>query len=87
MKFLYYFWNLPRHLAIGLIRFYQKTLSPDHSFWGKAVFPRGYCKYCPSCSEYAKLALHKHGLIKGSLKSLWRVLRCNPWSKGGMDLP
>jgi len=81
------FWHLPRYIAIILVTFYQKTLSPDHSFWSKAVFPHGYCKYTPSCSEYSKLSLKKHGLILGSLKNVWRILRCNPWSKGGMDLP
>jgi uncharacterized protein len=80
-------WSLSRRMAIGLVSLYQKILSPDHSFWSKAVFPHGHCKYTPSCSEYSKLALQKHGLIKGSLKSVWRVLRCHPWSKGGLDLP
>lgn len=43
------------------------------------------CKYHPSCSQYAHDALHKHGLVKGSAKAAWRILRCNPWSKGGVD--
>jgi uncharacterized protein len=43
------------------------------------------CKYHPSCSQYATDALRKHGLVKGSLKACWRVLRCNPWSAGGVD--
>jgi len=45
------------------------------------------CKYHPSCSEYAAGALRKHGLVKGSAKTVWRVLRCNPWSHGGVDHP
>jgi hypothetical protein len=45
------------------------------------------CKYHPSCSEYASLALRKHGLVKGSLKTVWRLARCNPWSHGGVDHP
>jgi hypothetical protein len=77
----------PRNIAIALVTFYQRLFSPDHSFWSKAVFPHGYCKYTPSCSEYSKLSFKKNGLILGALKSFWRVLRCNPWSKGGMDLP
>ncbi len=43
------------------------------------------CKYHPSCSQYASDALRKHGVLKGSLKTGWRLLRCNPWSRGGVD--
>ncbi len=45
------------------------------------------CKYHPSCSEYASAALRKHGLVKGSAKTAWRLARCNPWSHGGVDYP
>ena len=45
------------------------------------------CKYHPSCSAYAAGALRKHGPIKGSAKVAWRLLRCNPWSQGGVDYP
>jgi len=71
---------------LWLIKIYQKTLSPDHG-WFKDFFPHGYCKYYPSCSEYAKKTLKKDGLIKGVFKATWRVLRCNPWSNGGVDQP
>ena len=43
------------------------------------------CKYHPSCSQYAIDALRKHGLVSGSLRAGWRLLRCNPWSHGGVD--
>jgi uncharacterized protein len=43
------------------------------------------CKYHPSCSQYASDALHKHGIARGSLKTAWRLARCNPWSHGGVD--
>ena len=43
------------------------------------------CKYHPSCSQYAGDALRKHGPVRGSLKAAWRILRCNPWSRGGVD--
>ena len=43
------------------------------------------CKYHPSCSQYAADALRKYGPIRGSLKAAWRLLRCNPWSRGGVD--
>ena len=43
------------------------------------------CKFHPSCSQYASDAIRKYGLLRGSLKAGWRVLRCNPWSHGGVD--
>ena len=43
------------------------------------------CKFHPSCSEYASDALRKYGLVRGSLKAAWRIVRCNPWSQGGVD--
>jgi len=43
------------------------------------------CKYHPSCSQYALDALRTHGLIRGSILAGWRILRCNPWSHGGVD--
>lgn len=79
--------SLLKKLLIYLIEKYQRLLSPDHSFWSKSVFAGGFCKFTPSCSEYAKMSLEKNGLFFGTLKSFWRVLRCNPWSKGGLDLP
>ena len=45
----------------------------------------GTCKYHPSCSQYAIDALREHGLVRGSLLAGWRLLRCNPWSHGGVD--
>ena len=47
--------------------------------------PAGTCKYHPSCSQYAIDAIRKHGLVKGSSLAGWRLLRCNPWSHGGVD--
>lgn len=65
-------------LLIKLIRLWQVFVSP--------IYPAS-CRFYPSCSNYAIMALEKHGVLKGSAKALWRVLRCNPWSKGGVDLP
>jgi hypothetical protein len=73
-------------IAINLIRFYQKILSPDHGIF-KPLFPYGYCRFYPSCSEYGARAIKKYGFWRGSLKAVWRVLRCNPWNKGGIDRP
>lgn len=67
-----------------VIRWYQKILSLDHSFW-KRFFPYGYCRFHPTCSEYAVQAIGKYGLIRGLLKSLNRLLRCHPWNPGGYD--
>ena len=66
------------------IRVYQKTLSFDHGI-PSALFPDGFCKYHPTCSEYGYQAIEEHGVIKGSAFAFWRVLRCNPFSKGGHD--
>ena len=43
------------------------------------------CKFHPSCSQYADDALRKYGLVRGLLKAVWRIARCNPWSRGGVD--
>ena len=66
-----------RYVGIGLIRLYQLLVSP--------LLPAGTCKYHPSCSQYAIDALRKYGLVVGSAKAVWRLLRCNPWSRGGVD--
>jgi putative membrane protein insertion efficiency factor len=70
-----------------LISLYQKTISPDHGFFKKRFEPHGYCRYYPTCSEYGYESIKKRGIIMGGLKTLWRILRCNPWSRGGVDLP
>ena len=79
-KFLY----LPRYIAIKTIKAYQKFFSFDHSKL-KHFFPYGFCRFHPTCSEYAIQAIEKHGLLKGGLMAVWRVLRCNPWNQGGID--
>jgi len=77
---------LPRIPFLWLIRLYQHTLSPDHGPL-KNLFSHGYCRFYPSCSEYSYQTIKKKGLLIGLPKSLWRILRCNPWNKGGVDLP
>jgi putative membrane protein insertion efficiency factor len=74
-----------KYFLIALINLYQKTLSPDHG-WFKGLYPYGFCKYHPSCSEYAKQAVEKHGAILGLYYAGKRLLSCNPWSRGGIDL-
>lgn len=63
-------------LLVAPIRFYQHYISP-------AIPPR--CRYYPSCSTYAVEAITTHGPFKGLLLGFWRLLRCNPWSFGGVD--
>ena len=64
-----------KKLLTAPIKFYQKWISPMFG-------PR--CKYYPSCSSYAVTAIENYGL-KGIAMSLWRLMRCNPWSHGGVD--
>ncbi len=75
---------LPRRLAVRLIKFYQKTLSFDHGPM-KHMYPHGFCRFYPTCSQYGVEAIEKYGIIKGGLMTSWRILRCNPWNKGGND--
>jgi len=75
-----------KKIIIRLIRFYQKTLSPDHGPLSH-LFPRGVCRFRPTCSDYACLALEKYGLRSGSWKAIKRLLRCNPFNPGGWDEP
>lgn len=65
-----------RTLFICFIRLYQWTLGP---------FTAGHCRFYPSCSEYGIEALKKYGACKGSYLTLKRILKCNPWHKGGYD--
>ena len=65
-----------KFILIKLIRFYQNFISPM-----KTV----RCPYTPSCSQYGLEAIQKYGAFKGSLLAIWRILRCNPFSKGGYD--
>lgn len=81
---LRYLWKFPSQILIFLIKIYQKTLSFDHGLM-KIFYPHGFCRFNPTCSEYAVQALKKHGLVEGGLKAVGRILRCNPWNKGGHD--
>ena len=65
-----------KKILISGIRMYQKYLSP---------LKTTCCPYTPTCSHYAIQAIEKHGAFKGSLLAAWRIMRCNPLSKGGFD--
>lgn len=72
-----------KKIIIFLINFYQKTISPDHGWFsgGRARV----CRFEPTCSEYTKEAVGQHGVLLGLLMGAKRILRCNPWNKGGFD--
>ncbi|MDR2433439.1 MAG: membrane protein insertion efficiency factor YidD [Treponema sp.] len=65
-----------KYIAVCLIRFYQKAVSPH--------FPSS-CRYYPTCSEYALLAFEKYGVLRGSMLTIKRILRCHPFHPGGYD--
>jgi putative membrane protein insertion efficiency factor len=68
---------IPRWPLLALIRLYQLTIS--------RALPGNTCRYYPSCSHYGYQAIYKYGALRGSLMAAWRVLRCNPFSRGGFD--
>ncbi len=73
-----------KYIAMGLIRVYQKTLSFDHGLL-KFMYPNGYCRFTPTCSEYTYQAIEKYGIVKGVWLGSKRVARCNPWHEPGFD--
>jgi len=65
-----------KKIAVAVLKFYKKHISthlPDS------------CRFYPTCSEYAIEAINKYGVLKGSIKSAYRILRCNPFNRGGYD--
>lgn len=65
-----------KKVLLAIIRFYQAAISPH---------TKPSCKYIPTCSEYGLEAIERFGALKGSALTVWRILRCNPFSKGGYD--
>ena len=74
----------PRYLTIRLLKIYQQTLSFDHGIF-KFLYPNGFCRFWPTCSDYAIQAIEKYGFIKGGFKAVGRVARCQPFNSGGFD--
>jgi uncharacterized protein len=70
--------RLPALAIIACVRLYQLTLSP--------IFGRR-CRFQPTCSNYMIQAVEKYGAIRGLIKGIWRILRCNPFCRGGYDPP
>jgi putative membrane protein insertion efficiency factor len=71
------FRNIARFPFLALIRLYQLTFS--------RMLPRDTCRYYPSCSHYGYQSIYKFGILRGGVMAIYRVLRCNPFSKGGYD--
>ena len=69
-------YQLPRRVAVQLLRGYKWAISP--------VFLPA-CRYVPTCSEYAMEAVERYGAVRGSAMAVWRVLRCHPFTRGGLD--
>lgn len=65
-----------KRILIAIIKFYRKEISP---------YTKSRCKYIPTCSQYGLEAIERFGALKGSALTIWRILRCNPFSKGGYD--
>lgn len=65
-----------KKIMIGIIKFYQRNISP---------LLGSNCRYLPTCSEYSVQAFEKYGFFKGLYLTVFRILRCNPFSKGGYD--
>lgn len=65
-----------KYLLVGFIKAWRALISPRYG---------NVCKYYPSCSAYGLKAVQTHGAIKGVGLIVWRLLRCNPWSRGGYD--
>ncbi len=76
MKLIEYLHKAAIWLMILPVKFYQYFISP--------LLPKT-CRHYPSCSEYAIQALRTHGIFRGSLLAIWRILRCNPWGTHGYD--
>ncbi|MGN1020916.1 MAG: membrane protein insertion efficiency factor YidD [Aristaeellaceae bacterium] len=66
-----------KRILLGLIRFYRRELSPRKR--------KPCCRYFPTCSQYAVTAIERYGALKGTRLAAWRILRCNPFSRGGYD--
>jgi putative membrane protein insertion efficiency factor len=73
---LAFVWLLPRNACVLVLRGYRAVISPLYG---------DVCRYYPSCSAYALGAIQQHGVVKGIALGSWRIARCHPWAKGGID--
>lgn len=70
-------WNAPRWVVLAIIRLYQNTIAH--------MLPPDTCRFYPSCSHYSYQAMYKYGVLKGGVKAIGRIIRCNPFNPGGYD--
>ena len=68
--------SISQNVVLALLRTYRWAISP--------LLPPA-CRYVPTCSEYAMEAVERYGVVRGSAKAIWRVLRCHPFTRGGLD--
>jgi uncharacterized protein len=79
MRVAVFVFLVPRNCAVLLLRVYRAVISPLYG---------DVCRYYPSCSRYTLEAIQEYGIIRGSALGAWRILRCHPWAKGGVeDIP
>ena len=78
MKPLARLYRVPAFLLVFFVRLYQRLLSP---FLGR------HCRFYPTCSEYFILVVQKYGALQGTVRGIWRILKCHPWNPGGFDPP
>ena len=76
MTLIYWLWLAPRNLVVLFLKFYRKVISPVYG---------DVCRYHPTCSAYGLESVQQRGVVVGAVLTAWRVLRCNPWSQGGVD--
>lgn len=77
-RYLLFLVLIPRNLLISLVLLWRKLISPLYG---------DVCRYYPSCSSYGLQTLQNQGVIRGVPLTVWRIMRCNPWSSGGIDDP
>ncbi|QEO09044.1 membrane protein insertion efficiency factor YidD [Protaetiibacter larvae] len=73
---LTFLWLLPRNICVAILRGYRAVISPLYG---------DVCRYYPSCSAYTLGAIQEHGVVKGVGLGAWRIARCHPWARGGID--
>ena len=71
-----FLWLLPRNICVAILRGYRAVISPLYG---------DVCRYYPTCSAYALGSIQQHGVVKGIALGAWRILRCHPWARGGID--
>ena len=76
MRLLLTLWLAPRNLVVALVKLYRKIISPLYG---------DVCRYYPSCSAYGLGQFQQRGVVLGAVLTAYRILRCNPWSQGGVD--